>query len=104
MSVAIDLVKAAVATHPRGIAGVADELGYSRPALSRYLNGDYPSVAKMETAILQRYNRRVCPHTGAEIGPDVCLKKALAPKPFGSAARERHWLTCQSCPHKPAKE
>ena len=101
---ALELARQAVAAHPRGIAGVSKEIGYMRPTLSRYLNNDYPGAGKVEAAILSRYNRRICPHTGEEVTPEYCRKKALVPKPYGGDARERHWLACQTCPHKPAQE
>jgi len=98
------LLAAAAKAHPRKLAGVAAELGYSRPALSRYVNGSYGNAAKLEAAIVLRYDRRDCPHTGEEISPEVCRRRALAPKPYGGEARERQWQACQSCPNKPAKE
>jgi hypothetical protein len=101
---ALELVRNAVSEHPRGIAGVADEIDYSRTALSLYLGDSYSTPAKIDVAILARYNRRICPHTREEVAPDYCHKKALAPKPYGGAARERHWEACQACPNKPAKE
>lgn len=98
------IARQAVAAHERGIAGVAKEIGYSRTTLSLYLSGDYGNGEKIEAALLSRYNRRVCPHTEEEVAPEYCRKKALAPKPYGGAARERHWQACQDCPHKPVKE
>ncbi|MEO5336906.1 MAG: hypothetical protein H7841_08430 [Magnetospirillum sp. WYHS-4] len=46
---------AAVDVHPRGIAGVAERIGYSRSALSSYVAGKYPAKTKaaLEAAILQ---------------------------------------------------
>lgn len=98
------LVIAAAAIHPRGLTGVADELGYSRPALSRYVNGSYSGVDKLEAAILNRYNRRQCPHTGEDLAADMCRRRALSPQPFGGAARLAQWTACQRCPFKPLKE
>lgn len=100
----LHLVLAAVKAHPRKIAGVADEIDYSRTSLSLYLAGKYPAQKAIERAILARYNRRNCPHTGEDIAPEICRKKALAPQPYGGAARERQWHACQNCPHKPIKE
>lgn len=98
------LLEVAVAANPRGKAGVADEIGYSRTAVSLYLSGEYRSPKKLEAAVISRYDRRHCPHTGEDTGPDICRRRALSPKPYGGNARERQWQACQSCPHKPAKE
>lgn len=81
---------------------VGDEIGYSRPAVSRYLSGTYgDGVEKLEAALLKTYDRRDCPHTGEALAPDVCRKKALGPKPFGGAERRTWWLCCQTCKNKP---
>lgn len=98
------LVRAAVAAHPKGIQGVADELVYSRPALSRYVNGSYGGAAALEAAILKRYDRRTCPHTLDDIAVEVCRRRAFAPQPFGGQARLAQWSACQICPHKPDPE
>lgn len=86
------------------IAKAADQMGRSRPLLSRYLNDDLDGVEMIEERIVKYFDRRQCPHTDAEVAPDVCRRKALAPEPFGGNARLAHWKTCQSCPHKPEKE
>ena len=96
------LAKAAIAC--ASITAVAARIGYSRPALSRYLSGTYPGTEKIESAILAAYDRRVCPHTEREIDRETCERKGLSPKPFGGREREAHWMTCQTCPHKPIKE
>lgn len=98
------LLDTAANDNPRGLAGVAVVLGYSRPALSRYVNGSYGNAAKLEAAIVNRYDRRICPHTGEELAPEVCRRRALVPKPFGGAARERQWIACQTCPNRPSNE
>lgn len=87
----------------KSIAAAADLIGYSRPALSRYLNADCANPSNIEKAIAERYDRRVCPHTQSEVTPEVCQKKALCPEPFGGAEKRRHWLACQTCQHKPEK-
>lgn len=100
---ALELVRAAAAEHPRGLAGVAAEIGYSRPALSRYMNGDYPRTARIEAAIFERYRGlRPCPRDGEDIPAALCRKRALAPEPYGGNARHAAWLACQACPYKPA--
>ena len=81
-------------------AVVAREIGYTRGAVSQYLNGYYAAdPARMEAAILARYDIYPCTHTGLEIsGPD-CQRRASAPRPFGGRAKEAHWLACQTCQH-----
>jgi transcriptional regulator with XRE-family HTH domain len=84
------------------ITQVAAEIGYSRPAVSRYRNGSYAEAAdKLEAAIVRAYDRRHCPHLNEPVEPALCAKKALAPRPFGGTTRLVWWKTCQSCPHKP---
>lgn len=81
---------------------VALETGYSRPAISRYLSGDYGAqVGKIEAAILKAYDRRICPHDGEEKQPAHCRRIALRPRPYGFPDAESLWQSCQVCPHKP---
>jgi hypothetical protein len=81
---------------------IAIDIGYSRPAVSRFMSGTYgKGLDKIEAAILKAYDKRDCPHTGEAIASEICRKKALAPKPFGGTARLVWWSTCQTCPHKP---
>lgn len=98
------LALARTAAEADSIAAVAEALGYSRPAVSRYLSGGYPSPGPIEAAILSYYDRRHCPHVGEEVAPEYCRRKALAPEPFGGNARLVHWQACRQCPHKPEKE
>lgn len=96
------MITAAAGAHPRGLAGVADVLGYSRPALSRYVNGSYGGTEKLEAAIYEHYQGlRTCPHDGEEIPVAACRKRAHAPEPYGGNARHAAWLACQRCPLKP---
>ncbi|MBL8395942.1 MAG: helix-turn-helix transcriptional regulator [Candidatus Accumulibacter sp.] len=82
---------------------LAAEIGYSRPAISQYLAGDYgAAVRKIEAAIVRRYDRRLCPDDGQEKPPEHCARIALRPRPYGFPDAETLWLTCQTCPHKPA--
>lgn len=96
---ALALVRAAV--EASSINAVAAEIDYSRPAVSRYLSGDYPSLGPIEAAIVSRYDRRHCPHIDEEVAPEYCIRRALAPQPFGGNARLAHWQACQRCEHKP---
>jgi len=96
------LLQAAAAVHPRGLAGCAQELGYSRPALSRYMNGSYGIGAKLEAAIYERYQGlRRCPHDGEEVPIAHCRRRAHAPEPYGGNARHAAWRACQTCPYQP---
>jgi hypothetical protein len=91
---------AKTAADASSITSVASETGYTRTSMSLYLSRSYPaSPAKLEAAILARYDRYPCPHTGEEInGPD-CHRRATAPRPFGGRAKEANWQACQACPH-----
>lgn len=81
---------------------IADAIGYSRPAVSLFMGGNYgANVKDIEAAILKTFDRRECPHTAELVDPATCHKKALSPKPFGGATRLAWWSACQSCPHKP---
>lgn len=96
------LAQQAVA-NAKSIAAAATSMGVSRPYLSRYLNDDLENNQHIEATIVKHCDRRECPHTHLVITPDVCARKALAPEPFGGLARHAQWVTCQTCPHKPAK-
>ena len=81
---------------------IAQDIGYSRPAVSLYLNGRYSAgVDKIEAEIIKVYDRRDCPHLGTPVDLTTCHKQALRPKPFGGRERLAWWETCQTCPHKP---
>lgn len=84
------------------LQAIADEIGYSRTAVSLYANGKYDKGARqIEAALTRVYDRRLCPHLDEEVEPELCVRKALAPKPFGGTARLVWWQCCQTCPHKP---
>lgn len=101
----LDLLATAVDTHPRGRAGVADDLGLSRSAISQVLSGRYPASSQhIARRVLDHYDRFTCPHLGSPITPARCGQYALRPCPTTSPAEVRHWRACQGCPHKPAKE
>ncbi|SIQ95427.1 hypothetical protein SAMN05421829_108132 [Aromatoleum tolulyticum] len=81
---------------------IAAEIGYSRTAVSLYQGGKYDrDAARLEAAIVRAYDRRVCPHLGESVEPELCVRKALAPKPFGGSARLTWWMRCQGCAHRP---
>lgn len=86
----------------KNIQQIADEVVYSRPALSRYLSGTYgDGVEKIEAAILKAYDRRICPDDGEEKRPEQCQRIASVPRPHGFPDAESLWVVCQTCPHKP---
>lgn len=96
------LLETAVATHPRRIAGVADHMGVSRPALSQILNGKYPAQTdRIARKVLDHYDRPDCPLVGRVIDRTLCRKTSLRPQPSGGDALAR-WKVCQACPHKPS--
>lgn len=101
MEIALGLLQ-----HGISKTAIGKEIGYSHPTMSLYFSGKYPAGADaIEAAILARYDRRVCPHLGQPVEPQICTRKALTPRPFGGQARERHWEACQTCQYKPsAKE
>lgn len=100
-STAFDLALAQIASGQTR-EQIALAIGYSRPAVSRYLSGTYgDGVTRLEAAIIKAFDRRDCPHTGSEITPELCQKKASGPRPFGGTDRRAWWLCCQTCPNKP---
>lgn len=81
------------------------DIGYSRPAVSRYMSGTYgDGLAKIEAAIIKRYDRRICPSDGEEKQPAQCQRIALRPRPSGFPDAETLWVCCQTCAHKPNGE
>ena len=78
------------------------DIGYSRPAVSRYMSSTYgEGLAKIEAAIVKRYDRRICPSDGEEKQPAQCQRIALRPRPSGFPDAETLWVCCQTCQHKP---
>lgn len=84
-------------------AWIGKEIGVSRPHVSRYLLGHYEDegAAKIEAALIKRFDRRICPHDGEEKQPAQCLRIVLRPRPHGFPDAESLWVCCQICPHKP---
>ncbi len=81
---------------------IAKTIGYSRPAISRYLAKSYGAgVSKIEEAIIRHYKRRVCPLDGQKKTLTHCAAVALRPRPHGFPDAETQWLACQRCPYKP---
>lgn len=102
MSAWMELLARAVAENPRGAAGVANELGVSRAAVSLVNSGKYPArTDRIAAKVLDVYERHMCPHTGAQVRRADCASRALAPAPTNSPRDMRQWRACQACPHKP---
>lgn len=97
------LLNSAVEADPRGRAGVAERIGFSRSAISQVLSGTYPAdPAKVALAVIDHYDRPACPLAGGiEIERGDCRRKALRPRPFGGRTLLTQWETCQTCPNKP---
>lgn len=83
------------------INAVALKIGYSRPALSRYMSDSYGAGAeKIESAIKAHFDTRHCPHLSKPVMLEYCQQKSQAARPLKSgSAREAHWLACQACPN-----
>jgi hypothetical protein len=97
----LELLRHAVASNPRGIAGVAEVLGFSRSAISQVLSSSYPARPdKIARAVIDHYDKPDCILMNRVIDRPLCRRVSLIPEPKGGDARVR-WLTCQTCPHKP---
>lgn len=83
-------------------AAIAADIGYSPPAVSRYVSESYGAgVEKIEAAIVKAYDRRICPEDGEQKAPSRCRQIAYGPQPHGFPDAEARWRACQTCPHKP---
>lgn len=85
-------------------AWIATEIGVSAPHIRRYVLGHYgDKAARIEAAIVKRFDRRICPYDNSEKQPIQCERTALRGRPHGFPDAENLWLTCQTCQHKPTK-
>lgn len=83
-------------------AWIAKEIGCGASHIRRYMLGHYEGkAAALETKIVARFDRRICPHDGQEKQPVQCQRVALRGRPHGFPDAENLWLACQACPHKP---
>lgn len=98
----LPLLRDAIAADPRRITGVAERLGYSRPAISRVLSGTYGSTDKVAARVLATYARIDCPHLRTSLAPDECAGYAGRSYSAITAADVPHWRACRKCPHNPA--
>lgn len=96
------LLHQAIADDPRGITGVAERIGYSRPAVSRVLSGTYGNPERLAAAVLAAYARIGCPHLHTSLSPQECAGYAGRSYSAITAADVPHWRACRKCPHNPA--
>jgi hypothetical protein len=97
----IDLLRQAVADDPRGRAGVAVRIGFSRAAVSQALSGTYGAKTDaIARAVIDHYDRPFCDLQNRVIERPLCRRISLIPEPKGGDARVR-WVVCQTCANKP---
>lgn len=102
MSRALELLHAALDAG-KTLTEISEISGYSRTTVSLYASGKYlKNPAAVEEALIRALDVHLCPHIGEPVAPEVCRRKALAPKPFGGTARLEWWSACQRCAHKPS--
>lgn len=87
------------------ITRVAEQIGYSRTAVSLALADKYQgNPAQIGQAVIANLSPRVlCPFLKVEIGPAECSDFASAPMPMSDAGKLKHWLACQSCALSPVR-
>lgn len=84
---------------------IADRLDVSRTMVSLALADKYPSrIDAFARRVIDAYDLFPCPHLGERVTGNACKEYALRAAPTSSARDARHWLACQTCPHKPAQE
>lgn len=98
------LLRAAIDADPRGITGVAERLGYSRPAISRVLAGSYGNTEKVARSVLATFARVDCPYLRSTLAPHECADYAARRYSAISAADVPHWRACKRCAHNPLKK
>lgn len=86
------------------ITQVAKKLDVSRTTISLVLGDKYPArTDKIETRVLDVYDRITCPHSGDEITHIACRALSASSAPTSSPQAMRHWRACQTCPYKGGK-
>lgn len=81
------------------VSAVAEQLGYSRPAISRVLHGSYRGTRPIAIAVVEKLGVRTCPYLGRGITVEECRRHATFSA--ASPSHVRHWKACQACPQKP---
>ncbi len=95
-----DAIRKAASQHPRGIAGVAAQIGMPRSALSMLLSDSYPADPAAQLSRVLRWLGQSfvhCPHLAIQIGDGDCRSHRNRPQPSGNAPALRHWVACQDC-------
>ena len=81
---------------------VADQIGYSRSAVSLVLSGTYAgSTDRIGAKVIETFTTYVnCPHTGGPLAQMDCAEVQARPMPTSDAKALRHWTSCRGgCPH-----
>ncbi|KQI69402.1 hypothetical protein AN189_02985 [Loktanella sp. 3ANDIMAR09] len=84
------------------ITDVARQLGYSRPAISLVLSGDYAgATGKIAAKVIACFTDSVhCPHLTATISQARCGDHQSRAMPTSDPDALRHWIACRSgCPN-----
>jgi hypothetical protein len=85
-------------------AVVAEQLDVSRTMVSLVANDKYHArLDAFAQRVIDTYGGFDCPHLGERITGNACKAYALRAAPTSSARDARHWLACQTCPHKPTE-
>ena len=95
-----EALETAIATDPRGRAGVAERLDVSRAYVSRVASGHMPAPPKFAQRVAATYLRVECPHLKASISPQECQAYAARSYAQCSQFEVDHWRACKACPHK----
>jgi len=92
----------AIATDPRGKAGVAERLGVTRAYVSRVVCGDLAAtpperfVARVQAVLMQVQ----CPYLARLLPPDQCRSYAQRSYSQVNQFEVDHWRACRRCPNK----
>lgn len=104
LDLALRLLIDAVATDPRGKAGVAVRLGYGRALISRVLSPNDPTglSEKLARRVIDRFHViPECPATELPQPCSECRRISRGPAPTHNPLAMRIWKVCQTCHHKP---
>lgn len=94
------LLRQAIEADERGISGVAERMGVSRPYVSRVLSGSMDPVPEKFTArVLATFARIDCPYLKTTIAPQECSAYARRSYTAITAAEVPHWRACKKCPN-----
>jgi len=87
------------------IQAVANQLGYSRPAISLALKENYPGgTDRLAAKVVATFCDRVlCPHSKENLSQGECTYLRTRPLPQSDVSELRHWYACRNCPNNPDK-